>query len=341
MRSTLAVVVLLAVAGSGWAEPADKKAPRKAADKKSSSVKAAKPKGKLWVSNKKPKPGDPVLVKVTGLPAMPRGMAGRRRMVFFPVKGGWQSVVAVPLGSDAPEAEARDWWSWWNAESAAKAEKPAVAPAKPVTLKLSIEGGLSEVLAVRDHTFPEEAITIDEALANPPANQAKEIDVDNAAVIAALKNNDPPMFKGRFRAPPGKRTSAFGSWRRFNQSEHRSRHLGLDAAARKGQPIRSIARGKVALVRAGVLMGGTVVVVHGAGIASAYFHVSDFAVKTGEMVEAGAVLGKVGVTGRTTGPHIHVGIWAAGGFVDPAVFFKLPIAAPVVPAPKAVAGGKK
>jgi murein DD-endopeptidase MepM/ murein hydrolase activator NlpD len=81
--------------------------------------------------------------------------------------------------------------------------------------------------------------------------------------------------------------------------------------------------------------------VHGAGIASAYFHVSDFAVKTGEMVEAGAVLGKVGVTGRTTGPHIHVGIWAAGGFVDPAVFFKLPIAAPVVPAPKAVAGGKK
>src|SRR6185503_3201717 len=165
----------------------------------------------------------------------------------------------------------------------------------------------------------------------------REIDTDNAAVIAALRNNDPPMFKGRFRAPPGKKSSAFGNWRRFNQSEHRSRHLGLDVVARKGAPIRSVARGKVALVRSGILMGGTVVVVHGAGLATCYFHVSDFAVKTGEMVEAGQVLGKVGLTGRTTGPHIHVGIWARGGFVDPAALFRLPIAAPVNPE-SAVAG---
>jgi len=256
------------------------------------------------------------------------------------VKSGWQAIFAVPLG-DAPEAEEEadgGFWDIWHG----RAETPAAPAAgdKPTatTIKVSIaDAGPAKLLTVRAHTFPEEAIKIDPALANPPAAQAKEIDSDNAAVIAALRNSDPPMFRGRFRAPPGKKTSAFGNWRRFNDSEHRSRHLGVDAAARKGAPIRAVQRGKVALVRSGILMGGTVVVVHGAGLASAYFHVSDFAVKTGEMVEPGQVLGKVGLTGRTTGPHIHVGIWARGGFIDPAALFRLPIAAPVNPE-SAVAG---
>ncbi len=295
------------------------KPPAKVPDKKPPAKPTAKkpppPKVKFTLSNPKPRPGDPILVKVSGSTGMPRGTAGRHRLVFYPVKSGWQAVFAVPLG-DAPEAE--------EEADGGRAEAPAAPAAgdKPTatTIKVSIaDAGPAKVLTVRPHTFPEEAIKIDPALANPPAAQAKEIDSDNAAVIAALRNSAPPMFRGRFRAPPGKKTSAFGNWRRFNDSEHRSRHLGVDAAARKGAPIRAVQRGKVALVRSGILMGGTVVVVHGAGLASAYFHVSDFAVKTGEMVEPGQVLGKVGLTGRTTGPHIHVGIWARGGFVDPAV----------------------
>lgn len=314
-------------------EKKDDKA-KKAPAKKDAEKKPPASKVKLTLSSTKPKPGDPILVKVTGAAAMPRGTAGGRRLIFFPVKAGWQAVFAVPLG-DAPEAEEepdRGFWDVWHGRTspaAAAADKDK--PAAPRTIKVAIADGPSTTLTVKPHTFPEEAITIDEALANPPAAQAREIDTDNAAVIAALRNNDPPMFKGRFRAPAGKKSSAFGNWRRFNQSEHRSRHLGLDVVARKGAPIRAVARGKVALVRSGILMGGTVVVVHGAGLASCYFHVSDFAVKAGEMVEAGQVLGKVGVTGRTTGPHIHVGVWARGGFVDPAAFFRLPLAAPVNP----------
>lgn len=311
--------------------PAKKdKPPTKVPDKK-----PPPPKVKFTLSSEKPKPGDPILVKVTGTTTIPRGTAGRHRLVFFPVKGGWQSVFSVPL-ADAPEAEEeadRGFWDAWHRREAAPAPAPAASEkTAPTTLKVSIaDAGPAKVLTVRPHEFPEEAITIDAVLANPPAEQAKEIDADNAAVIRALRNDDPPMFKGRFRAPPGKKTSAFGNWRRFNGSEHRSRHLGLDAAARKGAPIRAVQRGKVALVRSGILMGGTVVVVHGAGLATAYFHVSDFAVKAGEMVEPGQVLGKVGLTGRTTGPHIHVGLWARGGFVDPAVFFRLPLAAPLTP----------
>ncbi len=346
-----AVVGVLVVAPAGASavrpkvppdkKPADKKPADKKPDKKPAEKKPPASKVKLTLSSTKPKPGDPILVKVTGTTGMPRGTAGGRRLLFFPVKGGWQSVFSVPLG-DAPEAEEaadQSFWDVWHGRQPAATAPPA-APDKPSTIKVSIADGPDAVLTVKPHEFPEEAITIDAALANPPAEQAKEIDNDNAAVIAALRNNDPPMFRGRFRAPPGKKTSAFGNWRRFNQSEHRSRHLGIDATARKGAPIRAIQRGKVALVRSGILMGGTVVVVHGAGVASAYFHVSDFAVKAGEMVEPGQVLGKVGLTGRTTGPHIHVGIWARGGFVNPAVFFRLPISAPTNPESALAAGAR-
>jgi murein DD-endopeptidase MepM/ murein hydrolase activator NlpD len=320
-------------------KPAEKKAAKKPVDPKpgkSADQKAAKKppasKVKLWVSSEKPKPGDPVLVKVTGTTTMPRGTADRRRLAFYPVKGGWQAVFGVPLG-DAPEAEEEEdkggFWDIWRGGGAAAAPADKTAAR---TIKITIaDTGVSKTLTVKPRAFPEEAITIDAALADPPANQAKEIDADNAAVIAALRNSDPPLFKGRFRAPAGKKSSAFGNWRRFNGSEHKSRHLGLDVVARKGAPIRAVQRGKVALVRSGILMGGTVVVVHGAGLASCYFHVSDFAVKAGEVVEPGQVLGKVGLTGRTTGPHIHVGLWARGGFVDPAAFFRLPLAAPLAP----------
>jgi len=94
------------------------------------------------------------------------------------------------------------------------------------------------------------------------------------------------------------------------------------------------AGGEVTLVRDGFLTGGTVVVVHGGGIASTYFHLDDIKVAVGDTIKRGALLGKVGLTGRTTGPHIHVGIWLHNSFVDPEVFFRLRIGVPVPPAAK-------
>jgi murein DD-endopeptidase MepM/ murein hydrolase activator NlpD len=267
-------------------------------------AKAVKP--QLEVSTRTPKPGDPVLVTVTGVREAPSGTGGRVSLVFFPVARGWQAVFAVPL-EDAP----------------AKIEVTA--------------SGLTETLTVRAHTFEEEAVTVAPEFAEPPADKRKQIDEDNAAVIEAVKDTSPPLFRGAFRMPGnGRRTSPFGSWRTLN-GDYRSRHLGLDIAARQGAPVRAVQHGKVAVVREGFLMGGTVVLTHGAGIASAYFHLTNIAVAAGDVVKPGQVLGKVGMTGRTTGPHIHLGIWVPGGFIDPATFMRLGIAAPRVttkPAPK-------
>jgi murein DD-endopeptidase MepM/ murein hydrolase activator NlpD len=258
---------------------------------------AAKP--QLQVSTRTPKPGDAVLVTVTGLARKPRGTGGRVPLVFFPVAQGWQAVFAVPL---------------------------ARAPAR---IKVKA-GGLSETLTVRAHAFDEEPVTIASEFAAPPPDKRKQLAADNAAVIQAVKNTSPPLFRGTFQMPgKGRQTSSFGSWRTFN-GEHRSRHLGLDIGARKKTPVRAVQHGKVTLVREGFLMGGAVVLTHGAGIASAYFHLSDIAVAVGDEVKPGQALGKVGLTGRTTGPHIHLGIWVPGGFVDPATFLRLGIAAPTV-----------
>lgn len=261
-----------------------------------SAAKPAQP--RLLVSTKTPKPGDPVLVTVIG-GHEPSGTGGRVPLVFYPIERGWQAVFAIPL-ENAPD-------------------------------KIEVKAGsLGETLTVRAHTFVEEAVTVAPELAAPPADKREQLDADNTAVIGAVKDTSPPLFRGRFRMPgKGRETSPFGSWRTLNGG-HRSRHLGLDLAGPKGSPVRAVQHGKVTLVHDGFLMGGTVVLTHGAGISSAYFHLTDIAVAVGDVVKPGQALGKVGLTGRTTGPHIHLGIWVPGGFVDPAVFLRFPIATPTL-----------
>jgi murein DD-endopeptidase MepM/ murein hydrolase activator NlpD len=228
--------------------------------------------------------------------ARPTGTAGRASLDFFPVRGGWQAIFGVPL-DDAPAA-----------------------------VNVSIGKDLTATVTVKPHEFPVEEAKVEPDYAEPPADKRKIVDADNEAVLAALRNNEPARFKGGFRRPgPGAATSPFGVWRTFNDDPHKSRHLGQDFGAQLGAPVRAVQAGKVTLVRDAFLMGGTVVVVHGAGIASAYFHLKDTKVAVGDEVAAGAVLGKVSLTGRTTGPHIHLGTWVGGGFVDPAVFLRLKV----------------
>ncbi len=259
----------------------------------------------LEVAPKAPRPGDPVLVTVTGVDHAPKGVAGKTPLVFFAVRQGWQAIVAVPI------------------------EDP------PVEMKIVLtDPALSHTLPATPRTWAEEQVKIDPEMAEPAADKRKIIDHDNVAIIAALKDRSPPRFGGSFAMPgSGSPTSSFGAWRVFNGG-YRSRHLGLDLAARKGAVVRTIQDGAVTLVHSGFLTGGTVVVVHGAGIASTYFHLDDIKVAVGDTIKRGTVLGSVGMTGRTTGPHIHVGIWVPGGFIDPATFLRLRFGAPVPPAAK-------
>jgi murein DD-endopeptidase MepM/ murein hydrolase activator NlpD len=257
-------------------------------------AKPAPAKTKLVLSAKEIAPGDPVLVTVTGSAERPKGTAGQTALQFFAVAGGWQAVFATPL-ENAPES-----------------------------VKVSV-GDLTETVAIKPREFArEEHIKVAPELGSPPVDKKKLIDADNIAVIDAAKNDDPPLFAGKWGRPgTGPASSPYGAIRTFNDDAYESRHLGQDVAAALGAPVRCVQRGKVTLVRDGYLMGGTVVVSHGGGIASAYHHLTDMTVKVGDEIATGKIIGKVGMTGRTTGPHIHLGIWVPNGWVNPAAFMRL------------------
>ncbi|MDB4957120.1 MAG: peptidase family [Myxococcales bacterium] len=242
-------------------------------------------------------PGDPVLVTVTGVKTAPKGKALGTPLRFFNAKRGYQAVFAVPLDT------------------------------KPEIITIDLEGPAKAVsLEVDDLTFPETSIVVEDELANPDKADRDRIDSDNKAIIdAALESKDQPLFTRPFRRPPGEVTSTFGEWRTFNDG-HKSQHLGLDLFAKEGSKVKAINAGTVVLVRDSFLAGNLVVIAHGAGIASAYYHLSKVLVAEGERVEQGAELGLAGHTGRTTGPHLHLSVRVPGGFIDPAAFFRLALA---------------
>jgi murein DD-endopeptidase MepM/ murein hydrolase activator NlpD len=117
------------------------------------------------------------------------------------------------------------------------------------------------------------------------------------------------LWSGGFRSPVGevKPSGNFGT-RRILNGEPRSPHAGEDFSAPAGAPVRAAQRGRAVLADDFFFSGRTVVLDHGLGLFTYYAHLEKIEVKEGEMVEAGAVLGRVGATGRVTGAHLH---WAA------------------------------
>jgi murein DD-endopeptidase MepM/ murein hydrolase activator NlpD len=258
-----------------------------------SSVALADP--KVSVTPKLARPGDAVLVTVTGSKELPKGEALGAPLLFWKAKGSYQSLFAVPLDVSPKSIEV----------TVENARRPGTVKVSPVT-------------------FSESKVAVEEEMANPPKHERDRIDADNRAILDAIAKSkgEPPLFTKPFRRPSGAVSSTFGEWRTFNDG-HRSQHLGLDRAAKEGTKVKATNAGTVVLVHDGFLTGNLVVISHGAGIASAYYHLSKTTVAVGDTVVQGAEIGLAGATGRTTGPHLHVSIRVPGGFVDPARFFSL------------------
>ncbi len=175
---------------------------------------------------------------------------------------------------------------------------------------------------VADKSYEEQHITIkDKRKVNPEKRDMERITREKKQITAALRNwsaRDDIIVN--FRKPvEGPTSSPFGLRRFFNE-QPRNPHSGLDIAAPAGTPIKAPAAGVISDTGEFFFNGNTVFIDHGQGLVTMYCHMSEIDVKPGQFVAAGETIGKVGMTGRVTGPHLHWGVSLNNARVDPLLF---------------------
>ena len=191
-----------------------------------------------------------------------------------------------------------------------------VAGARTDTLRAS--------LVLTHGAYPVERLTVAPAFGRAPDSVlAARIrrESDRATAVAVSSHDTPRLWTEPFLRPRDSRiTSAFGRGREFNGTIT-SRHMGTDFAGATGAPVRAANRGVVRIVGSFYYGGNVVYVDHGAGLTSAYLHLSRQLVAEGDTVERGHVIGRVGATGRVTGPHLHLIVRYGRVTVDPLSLF--------------------
>lgn len=182
---------------------------------------------------------------------------------------------------------------------------------------------------IQGHVFPVQAIRL------PPDKSAlveQEISQAELDYLAPIWSNTatPIQWRDPFTLPlqtAAPTTSPYGVHRNYNSGQYFTFHTGQDFAAPGGSPVLAPADGIVALAEPLTVRGISVVLDHGAGLFTGYWHLQEALVAPGEEVQAGDPIGLVGTTGRSTGEHLHWELRVYGVAVDPMPFLSRPLLA--------------
>ncbi len=170
--------------------------------------------------------------------------------------------------------------------------------------------------------YPAQYITLkNKRMVNPNPDDLARIKQERIPITKALDTWTETLIINTDFIPPvqGQLSSRFGLKRFFN-NQAKNPHSGLDIAAPTGTDI--VAPGPATVINTGnyYYNGNSVFLDHGQGLITGYFHMSDIAVKDGQTVKQGDLLGSVGETGRVTGPHLHWNVYLNSYKVDPTLF---------------------
>ncbi|MDQ1298846.1 MAG: hypothetical protein QG558_1385 [Campylobacterota bacterium] len=196
-------------------------------------------------------------------------------------------------------------------------EKPRLVHAnhihdkEPMSIEINIIGA----------TYPTEVLSVDSSKVSPPPEALQRIADEKAEAEKIYKRITPERYwnKPFIRPIDSITTSEYGSARTYN-GVLKSYHGGVDFRAKTPLPILAANDGVVVLVKDRYYAGGTIIIDHGEGVYSCYFHLSQFDVKIGDPVIQGQNIGLSGATGRITGPHLHFGLMLQGIQSDPIEF---------------------
>lgn len=191
-----------------------------------------------------------------------------------------------------------------------------------LTVDATLEGGgfvrWQKPVPILAGAYDKRTISVSKKFTSPSKAQRIRAEKESASLTAALATTSADrLWRGSFIKPtPGDMTSPFGTLRTYNK-KRKSRHLGLDLDGDVGAPIVAANGGRVLLAMERFYSGGTVVLDHGQGLITMYFHMSRIDVVEGQTVAQGQGLGAVGASGQVTGPHLHFCVRLDGLYVDP------------------------
>jgi murein DD-endopeptidase MepM/ murein hydrolase activator NlpD len=241
-------------------------------------------------------PGGVVLLDVgSASEPAPTVFYEKHRAMVVRIEDRWQAIVGIPL---------------------------AVEPGKVL---IKVQRGDEAATFVTQNIAQKQYATQELKVAPKHVELSKEnlarYNRERPIIDAALSNFADPMPATLRMIPPvdGPRSSSFGLRRVFN-GQGRNPHSGMDIAAPTGTPIKAPTDGVVTNTGDYFFNGQTVFIDHGQGLVTLYCHLSAIDVKPGQVVKTGDIIGKVGATGRVTGPHLHWGVSLNRAFVDPALF---------------------
>lgn len=249
-----------------------------------------------------PVPGGVAVVALPDSAEKPAVTYDRNPVMVVQEDSNWYAIVGIPLSAVPGE----------------QTLKVSPEDASRFNLSFGVEGA----------DYPEQHLTIkNKRQVSPNAEDLERIARDRAEMDAAFQLWDESAVTPAFVLPAqGPRSSFFGL-RRFFNGQPRNPHSGVDIAAPNRSDIVAPAPGEVVATGDYFFNGNTVLIHHGQGMVTMYCHMSEIGVDVGQIVETGDVIGKIGATGRVTGPHLHWSVSLNQARVNPELFLIEPIPA--------------